>query len=90
MGGPVGTKIYAAASGKVIKSYSGGWGGGYGNHILIQHPNGVVTMYAHLSKNLVWRGEYVKKGQLIGKMGSTGRSTGPHLHFEVRGAYNPF
>ena len=90
MGGPVGTNIYAAASGKVIKSYHGGWGGGYGNHILIQHPNGLITMYAHLSKNLVWKGEYVKKGQLIAKMGSTGRSTGPHLHFEVRGGYNPF
>ncbi len=53
MGAPIGTKIYAAASGKVIKSYSGGWGGGYGNNILIQHPNGIVTMYAHNSKNLV-------------------------------------
>ena len=53
MGGPIGTPILAAASGVVIKSHYGGWGGGYGNHIMIRHPNGVVTLYAHLSKNKV-------------------------------------
>ncbi len=90
MGAPTGTNIYAAAAGQVIKTYFGGWGGGYGNHILIEHSNGVITMYAHNLKNLVSRGQKVKKGELIAKMGSTGRSTGPHLHFEVRGAYNPF
>ena len=90
MGAPIGTPILAAASGTVIKSYYGGWGGGYGNHIKIQHPNGVVTLYAHLSKNKVWKGQKVVKGQVIGLMGSTGRSTGSHLHFEVRGAKNPF
>lgn len=90
MGAPTGTKIYAAASGTVIKSYYGGWGGGYGNHILIKHPNGIITMYAHLSKNLVQKEEQVVRGQVIAEMGNTGKSTGPHLHFEVRGAYNPF
>jgi murein DD-endopeptidase MepM/ murein hydrolase activator NlpD len=90
MGGPRGTNIYAAAAGKVIKSYSGGWGGGYGVHLIIEHTNGVQTMYAHNFKNLVSKGDIVTKGQHIAEMGSTGKSTGPHLHFEVRGAYNPF
>lgn len=90
MGAPIGSPILAAASGVVTKSYAGGWGGGYGNYIKIQHPNGVVTLYAHLSKNKVWKGQKVVKGQVIGLMGSTGRSTGSHLHFEVRGAKNPF
>jgi len=86
---PVGTAIYAAADGKVILSKYG-WNGGYGNYIVIAHPNGTQTLYAHNSKNLVSKGDYVKQGQVIATVGSTGRSTGPHVHFEVRGAKNPF
>lgn len=85
-----GTQILAAASGQVIISRPSGWNGGYGNYIVIKHPNGTQTLYAHLSANHVSTGEWVTKGQLIGLMGNTGKSTGPHLHFEVRGAKNPF
>lgn len=89
-GAPIGTPIYASASGHVIVSRAGAWNGGYGNYIVIKHPNGTQTLYAHNSKNSVWVGQWVEAGQLIGYVGSTGRSTGPHLHFEVRGASNPF
>jgi murein DD-endopeptidase MepM/ murein hydrolase activator NlpD len=78
--GPFGTAIYAAEEGTVKFV---GWGTGYGNHIDIDHGNGVVTRYGHLSKILVSKGEKVEKGQTIGLEGSTGWSTGPHLHFEV-------
>ncbi len=78
-----GTEVYAADGGTVIyASYSGG--SGYGNLIKIQHDNGDVTYYAHLSKILVEEGDKVAQGDLIGKMGATGRASGPHLHFEVR------
>jgi LysM repeat protein len=86
----VGTPIRAAAAGEVIVSKSSGWNGGYGNYIVIRHANGVQTLYSHLSRNDVGVGESVVSGQVIGAMGNTGRSTGPHLHFEVRGARNPF
>lgn len=86
---PCGTPIYAAAAGKVILADGVGWNGGYGKHIKIQHPNGVVAVYAHASQLLVETGEQVGQGQLIALMGSTGRSSGCHLHFEVRGATNP-
>ncbi|HHU48736.1 MAG: peptidoglycan DD-metalloendopeptidase family protein [Caldicoprobacterales bacterium] len=76
-----GTPIYAADSGKVIFS---GWQGGYGNLVKIDHGGGMVTFYAHMSKRAVSKGSSVSKGQLIGYIGSTGNSTGPHLHFEVR------
>ncbi len=85
-----GAPILAAASGRVVVSKVGGWGGGYGNYVVIQHGNGTQTLYAHMSEVLVQNGETVSKGQQIGKMGSTGRSTGVHLHFEVRGGKNPF
>ncbi len=77
-----GTPIYAADSGTV--TYSGYNSGGYGNLIKIYHGDGVETRYGHLSTSLVEDGDSVQKGQLIGYMGSTGRSTGNHLHFEVR------
>lgn len=89
-GAPVGTPIRAAAAGEVIVSRNSGWNGGYGNYIVIRHPNGVQTLYAHNSQNTVGVGEYVRAGQTIGLVGNTGRSTGPHLHFEVRGGTNPF
>ncbi|HHH51244.1 MAG TPA: M23 family metallopeptidase [Campylobacterales bacterium] len=73
-----GTPILAAADGKVIFS---GWMGGYGNVIKIKHSDGYVTLYAHQSRRKAKVGQRVKKGQVIGFVGSTGRSTGPHLHF---------
>lgn len=90
-GAPTGTPIVAAADGVVIvEKGSSRWYGGYGNYIVIEHTNGSQTLYAHNSKNLVSVGDTVKKGQEIGLVGSTGRSTGPHLHFEVRGGTNPW
>ena len=78
---PVGTPIVAVADGQVI---SAGWNsGGYGNLVKIKHFNGSISLYAHNSKILVRNGEWVKQGQQIAKMGSTGFSTGPHLHFEI-------
>jgi murein DD-endopeptidase MepM/ murein hydrolase activator NlpD len=79
--GPVGTPILAAAKGKVVLA---GFNGGYGNSVEIRHANGLVTRYAHLSGVHVRRGQMVERGVRIGRMGSTGRSTGSHLHFEVR------
>lgn len=93
---PVGTPIYAAAGGIVIVSkMNGAWNGGYGNYVVISHPNGTQTLYAHTSRNLVSVGEQVSKGDMIAKIGNTGESTGPHLHFELRpgppfGEINPF
>ena len=87
---PIGTTVYAAAGGEVIISKSSGWNGGYGNYIVIRHNDGSQTLYAHLSYNSVGVGQYVGTGAVIGSVGNTGRSTGPHLHFEVRGSRNPF
>ena len=81
--GPIGTALYAAEDGVVIKA-QGGWNGGYGNHVIIDHGNGVQTLYGHASKLFVTVGQKVSRGQTIAAMGSTGRSTGPHIHFEVR------
>jgi len=78
-----GKPVYASDSGRVIKS-QGGWNGGYGAMIAIDHGNGKQTVYAHLGKLYVKVGENITKGQVIGAEGSTGRSSGPHLHFEVR------
>ncbi len=78
--GPVSNKIYAAASGRVILS---GWQRGYGLTLLVDHGNGYVTRYGHSRQLLVSSGDYVEKGETIAMVGSTGRSTGPHLHFEV-------
>ena len=87
---PVGTPILASASGRVIISKGSGWNGGYGKYVVIEHPNGTQTLYAHNSQNIVFSGQDVVQGQVIAYMGSTGRSTGSHVHFEVRGAKNPF
>jgi murein DD-endopeptidase MepM/ murein hydrolase activator NlpD len=78
---PSGSTIVAAGSGTVI---SAGYNGGYGNFTMIDHGNGLVSCYAHQSKILVSRGQHVSAGSAIGRVGSTGASTGPHLHFEVR------
>ncbi len=90
LGAPSGTPIFAAASGQVIVSRQSGWNGGYGNYIVIAHPNGTQTLYSHLSSNLAYSGQYVLQGQTIGYVGLTGKTTGAHLHFEVRGAKNSF
>jgi len=85
-----GAEIFAAAGGDVIISKNGGWNGGYGNYVVIRHENGTQTLYAHNSYNIVDVGQRVVQGQVIGYVGNTGRSTGSHVHFEVRGATNPF
>lgn len=88
---PVGTPIRAAAAGTVIISkVNGGWNGGYGNYVVISHPNGTQTLYAHMSRSSVSAGESVSQGEAIGYIGMTGLTTGPHVHFEIRGARNPF
>jgi murein DD-endopeptidase MepM/ murein hydrolase activator NlpD len=81
MAAPWGTPFYAAGDGIVIHA---GPMSGYGNAIMIQHPNGDVTVYGHEEKVLVTVGEKIKAGQLIGLVGALGQATGPHLHFEVR------
>ncbi len=90
-----GTPIVAAAGGNVIFTrdygpYAKYYGKSYGNYVKIKHPNKTVTLYAHMKKIIVSNGWRVRKGQIIGYMGSTGRSTGCHVHFEIRGARNPF
>lgn len=94
IGAPIGNSILAAADGVVIVSQfrpSGNpWFGGYGNNVMIKHPNGTLTRYGHMSVVYVSEGARVSRGQVIGEVGSTGDSSGPHLHFEIRGARNPF
>lgn len=85
-----GDSIRAAFDGKVRVVREVGNAGGYGNLIVVRHPNGLETYYAHLSKHLVTENELVKAGEIIGLGGSTGRSTGPHLHFECRYMGKPF
>ncbi|MFA6414834.1 MAG: M23 family metallopeptidase, partial [Candidatus Paceibacterota bacterium] len=86
-----GTPIHAAADGIVIIARSnGGWNGGYGNYVVVTHENGSQTLYSHMRSAAVSSGQSVSSGQVIGYVGSTGKSTGSHLHFEVRGAANPF
>ncbi len=91
LGAARGTPIHAAADGTVIISRSNGaWNGGYGNYVVVTHSNGSQTLYSHMTRAIVSAGQSVYSGQVIGYVGSTGQSTGPHLHFEVRGAANPF
>ncbi|MGN0500968.1 MAG: murein hydrolase activator EnvC family protein [Ruminococcus sp.] len=93
--GIMGADVVAAKDGIVIDSYNGcyhnwgkdgscGCGGGYGNYVMIAHDNGKMTVYGHLSTTMVYTGQKVYQGQVIGFVGSTGHSTGPHLHFETR------
>ncbi len=89
IGTPRGTPIFAAAAGEVIIARSSGYNGGYGEYVVISHYNGTQTVYGHLSQVYVTSGQIVAQGQTIGLSGNTGNSTGPHLHFEVRGAKNP-
>nr|WP_281251524.1 M23 family metallopeptidase [Erythrobacter tepidarius] len=79
--GPIGSPIFAAAEGRVTFT---GWRGGYGNTVEVTHANGIMTRYAHLSRIDVRPGQLVAAGARLGGLGSSGRSTGPHLHFEVR------
>jgi len=88
IGIPVGSNLYAAAAGQVIIAKTYGWNGGYGKYIVIAHYNGTQTVYGHLSQVFVNEGDMVYQGQIIAKTGNSGNSTGPHLHFEIRGAYN--
>ena len=78
---PIGTPVYATGDGRVL---SAGWNSGYGNLIEIDHGYNYITRYAHLSEMLVRPGQTVHRGDLIGRVGNTGKSTGPHLHYEVR------
>jgi len=79
---PIGTPIKASSTGKVI--YSNNGIKGYGNLIILRHSEEYVTVYAHNQVNLVEEGTWAEKGQIIGKVGQTGKATGPHLHFEIR------
>jgi len=81
IGAPMGSTITAAAGGKIIYA---GWEGGYGNTIIIDHGGNTSTLYGHCSQLFVSEGQEVQRGQAIGAVGSTGESTGPHLHFEIR------
>jgi murein DD-endopeptidase MepM/ murein hydrolase activator NlpD len=81
MAGPIGTPIYATADGIVGRAE---WFGGYGRYVEVNHGGGMQTRYGHMSEILVQSGARVTRGQMIGRMGSTGRSTGSHLHYEVR------
>jgi murein DD-endopeptidase MepM/ murein hydrolase activator NlpD len=88
---PAGTIIRASAGGKVISSISNGsWNGGYGNYIIISHDNGTQTLYAHIQKSFVSVGDVVEQGEMIAKIGMTGRTTGPHVHFEIRSKGNTY
>lgn len=91
LGASRGTPIHAAAAGTIIIARNNdAWNGGYGNYVVITHGNDTQTLYAHMTQTTVSSGQSVSAGQIIGYVGSTGESTGPHLHFEVRGAANPF
>lgn len=83
---PRGTPVPASGAGVV---WAAGWMGGYGNGVVVNHGNGIETRYGHLSSIAVTRGQHVAKGEILGLVGSTGRSTGNHLHYEVRQAGRP-
>ncbi len=91
---PLGNKnapIMASAAGDVVVARASGWNGGYGSYVVISHSNGSQTLYAHMSKVATYDGAHVSQGEIIGYVGSTGESTGYHVHFEIRsGIRNPF
>lgn len=86
IGAVEGSKVLAVDNGEVVFA---GPHGGYGNLVLVRHSDGLVTVYAHNQRNLVRKGQQVIAGQVIARVGSTGRATGPHLHFEVRRGVKP-
>ena len=91
LGAPGGTPIFASASGDVVVAKAGGWNGGYGSYVVINHSNGSQTLYSHMSKVATYNGDHVGRGEVIGYVGRTGKATGDHLHFEIRnGIKNPF
>ncbi len=79
---PIGTAVLAAAEGTVVKVANDPKG--YGLHIILEHQSGLQTLYAHLSRCAAWKGQSMRAGELLGRSGTSGNSTGPHLHFEVR------
>ena len=85
-----GRPVFSSAEGTVLIAKNSGWNGGYGKYVVISHNNGVQTLYAHLKQIFVTVGKIVPQGETIAQVGSTGNSTGCHVHFEVRGAKNPF
>ncbi len=85
---PKGTPVYATATGKVVHAKRAWWSG-YGRLVQIDHGNGYETWYAHLSSIGTRKGRLVRQGERIGKVGNSGRSTGPHLHYEVRKSGTP-
>jgi len=90
IGAPTGTIIRASDGGTVLIADGNGYNGGFGKYVVIQHPNGLQTLYAHMSAVIASPGQTVSAGDTIGKVGSTGHSTGPHLHIEVHGGSNKF
>jgi murein DD-endopeptidase MepM/ murein hydrolase activator NlpD len=91
LGAPIGSPILASAAGDVVIAKEGGWNGGYGSYVVVEHDNDSQTLYAHMSSVAAYDGEHVVQGQVIGYVGRSGKATGPHLHFEIRnGIRNPF
>ena len=86
IGAPPGTDVLAAADGEVVFADAHG---GYGNVVILRHRNGLLTIYAHHERNLVRKGQEVRAGDPIARVGTTGKATGPHLHFEVRQGTRP-
>ena len=85
-----GLPVFASADGQVLIARSSGWNGGYGRYLAVSHSNNTQTLYAHLKEIMVSPGQTVRQGAVIGLIGSSGNSTGCHVHFEIRGARNPF
>jgi murein DD-endopeptidase MepM/ murein hydrolase activator NlpD len=90
IGIPIGSPLYATAGGTVVIANTSGWGGGYGKYVVIKHANGTQSLYGHMDSVSVTVGQSVAAGEGIGYSGNTGRSTGPHLHFEIRGGRIPW